>query len=239
MTAPDVEALVRTWLVAEAPTAAPPTLLERMRARRKEVAQRRLLAYLPIPRLPTMVTFLPSVTSVAAVVAVLLTVSLGVYMVGRSPEVGVTPSSVTPSSVTPSSVTPSTKPSVTIEFEITEDGLQSAQPGKNATGSGTFTMTGSLGDQGTFTEVVSVTLEGEYEIERTLVGGHGTMIVVGAATTRIEGSSPTLGVSGTWYLADGGRAYPGVVAEGTISGGHHSRPDDTWGNETWVGEVRR
>ncbi|HEV8280810.1 MAG TPA: hypothetical protein VGQ02_03050 [Candidatus Limnocylindrales bacterium] len=232
MTTPDthLQAVIRTWLVSEAPAAAPPMLLERVRTRRTEVAQRRWLAYLPIPRMPAVPAFLPSLNSVTAVVVVLVTVSLGVLVVGRSPQAG--------GSLDTGAV-PSPRPGVTIEFDITEDGLQSAQPGMNGRGSGTFTMTGSLGDQGTFTEVVSVTLEGKYEIERTLVGGRGTMVVVAAATTRIEGSSPTLGVSGTWYLADGGTAYQGVVAEGTLSGGHDSRPNDAWGNEAWVGEVRR
>ena len=225
MTTPGIETTVRAWLMTEAPVVAPPTLLDGVRTRRSEVAQRRWLAYLPIRRTPLIPTFMPSVTSVAALVVVAVTVSLGIFVAGGRPlQVGVTPSAA---------------PSVTIEFEIPVDGLESAQPGFNGRGSGTFRMTGSLGDQGTFTEVVSVTLEGEYEIERTLIGEHGTMVVVGSATTRIEGFSPTLGVSGTWYLANGGAAYPGVVAQGTISGAHHSRPSDTWGNETWVGEVRR
>jgi hypothetical protein len=218
MTRPDIEPLVRTWLVAAAPSGAPPTLLERVRTRRGEVAQRRWLAWLPVPRTPTIAEFLPSATSIAAIVVVLATVSVGVFVAGRSPEVGATPSA---------------EPGVTIEFAITEDGVMSAQPGAVAHGAGTFTATGQLGDRGTFTEVVSVTQQGEYEIERTLVGSHGTMTVVATATTWIEGSFDTK-VSGTWYLADGGQAYPGVVAEGTMSGIHGSRPQ-----ETWVGEVRR
>jgi hypothetical protein len=219
MTTPDIEAMVRTWLVAEAPVVAPPTLLERVRTRRSEVAQRRWLAYLPIPRMPVVRTFLPSATSVAALVVVAVTVSLAVFVAGgRSPEVG---------------VVPSVRPGVTIEFEITADAVMNATPGTIERGSGTFTMTGMLGDEGTFTEVVTVTPQGDYEIERTLVGGHGTIVVVAAARTWIEGSFDTK-VSGTWYLADGGAAYPGVVAEGTLSGFHGSRP-----RETWVGEVRR
>jgi hypothetical protein len=219
MTTPDIEATVRTWLVAEAPPVAPPTLLDGVRTRRSEVAQRRWLAYLPIPRMPAVPTFLPSATSVAAVVVVALTVSLGVFVAGgRSPEAG---------------VVPSVRPGVTIEFEITVDGVMSAFPGRIERGSGTFTMTGMLRDEGTFTEVVSVTPQGDYEIERTLVGSHGRMVVVAAARTWIEGSFDTK-VLGTWYLADGGAAYPGVVAEGTLTGIHGSRP-----RETWVGEVRR
>jgi hypothetical protein len=218
MTTPDFETVVRTWLVTEAPTVAPSTLLDRMRMRRIETPQRRWLAYLPVPRMPTLPTFLPSATSIAAVVVVLATVSVGVYVVGRPSGVGVTPSA---------------RPGVTIEFEIAQDGVMNASPGSIEPGSGTFTATGQLSDQGTFTEVVSVTPEGRYEIERTLVGSHGTMVVVGSATTWIEGSFDTK-VSGTWYLADGGRAYPGVVAEGTMSGIHGTRP-----HETWVGEVRR
>ncbi len=109
------------------------------------------------------------------------------------------------------------------------------------TSAGTFTMSGSLADQGSTTE--ELTFGGPLTqspvpvtFRRTLKGANGTIVVVGKATLTF--TSPTAAtLAGTWDVESGTGAY--AKGSGTLTGNANFGATPPTGNLTYAGSLTR